>query len=93
MADRYALKRADLPAFAAWLKTEGWEEVPTRDPWELLRMTKDGSPTVLLVHGRERGLGDTYCTIWGASEKEFRRWKNPGPSAPKPKPAFDPYQI
>lgn len=93
MTDRYALTRKELPEFAAWLISQGWKEVPTLDPWEVLRMTRPDHSGVLLVHGRERGFGDTYCTIWGISQKEYRRWKNPGPSAPKPKPQFDPHQI
>lgn len=59
MADRHTLHRGELENFKQWLVDNGWDILPTKGNYEVLRARRYDWPRPLLVHERA-GAGDHY---------------------------------
>lgn len=64
--DRYLLRTQQLEAFQKFCELYGWEFEHTVAPYEVLRMSKKGSP-VLIVHKRLYEL--EFLTVHGSSHE------------------------
>ena len=74
LRSRSTLHINSLPEFKAWLEGRGWEDQELKDPFEALRMTKQGKygRKILLVH---RKLDATEpLTTWGTSAVLVKMW-------------------
>jgi hypothetical protein len=67
MADTATLRHADLNDFLLFAERMGYESLPTRRDFEVLRLKKGHAPTVVLCR-REREPG----TIWAQSGEASR---------------------
>ena len=59
MPNRHTLHRNDLEHFIEWLKSKGWDILPTKGEYEILRARHYNQPRPLLVHERP-GVGDHF---------------------------------
>ena len=70
MRSRSRLHKSKLSEFKSWLESRDWNEEPTKDFYEVLRMKRMGE--TLLVH-RRNDVKEHYTT-WGASDRELSVW-------------------
>ena len=71
MRSRNRLHKTKLADFRVWLEARGWKDEPTKDFYEVLRMSWPGEAP-LLVH-RKNELKEHYTT-WGISETLMGQW-------------------
>lgn len=64
---RSQLHRTHFDAFVAFCESCGFKRVPTKDPFEVLRMTppRKGTGGPLIVHSRDSAK--EHYTTWGVS--------------------------
>lgn len=76
---RNRLAQAKLQDFAKWLAMKGWEEIPVKGEYEVLRMKWTGEKgavksIALIVH--RTAYAEVHYTLHGESEFWFTRWLN-----------------
>ena len=71
MRNRSKLHKNQLHTFKSWLMFEGWELQPTRGFYEVLRMTRKGSP-ILLVYTKLDAR--EHLTIFNESWIQYEKW-------------------
>ena len=74
---RNRLAFSKLAEFALWLSRQGWEEIPVKGDYEVLRMQWSGDKSsvkskALIVHQRADAV--IHCTMRGESERWFNKW-------------------
>lgn len=62
MRSRSLLHLTKLAAFKAFCASRGWREEPIKGPYEVLRMTRAGSPTLIVY---TRNTATEHCTVHG----------------------------
>lgn len=73
MRSRCSLHLTKVDEFASFCESHGFtRQMPLTDAYEVLRMTKKGEHPVIC---HARGGAKEHATIWGTSERMFRKWR------------------